>query len=592
MSDKDTIRSDRAALIEALKEAGGSKFSGNSCCCPFHKDSRPSAGIFQKDGVWRFRCLACDAAGDVFDVRARIEGTSLGKQLKKTSRPKKQKRSARIPKSTGRTFANMDGVRQYLTSKVGDIESEHVYNDAGGDFVQVVFRCRTANGKSFRPCHLTDAGYALKASPKRWPIYRRSDIAQAEHVVVCEGEKCADVLSRYGFAATTSSAGARNASSADWSPLAGKRVTIWPDADAEGRRYAADVEGILQGLHPAPRLSLVDPASLDLGEHEDSADFIEQLQTVSQSADEITKSLAEAIGTARTLSIAGEVRQRIADIAAGRYAAIPFPWSLLSSVTKALLPGTVTLLAGSGGATKSFWTLQAFSYWLSLGLRVALFEVEEDRTFHLTRALAQESGYSSLTDPDWVKDNADLADEPAEQHGPYLDSIGRILHARADNEVTLDELATWVEDQACKGCRVIGCDPLTAAARSGDPWTADAKFLQRIKRTATNHGASIFLVTHPVKQVTFPDLTQLAGSACYQRFAQSIFWLELHEPKTSRLRTACGTCEAEHNRTLYILKARNGKGGGFKLAFDFDPESLKSRELGVILPKRKGNKND
>ena len=42
MTDKDTIRSDRAALIAALQEAGVVRFTGNSCRCCFHDDSARS----------------------------------------------------------------------------------------------------------------------------------------------------------------------------------------------------------------------------------------------------------------------------------------------------------------------------------------------------------------------------------------------------------------------------------------------------------------------------------------------------------------------------------------------------------------------
>lgn len=128
---------------------------------------------------------------------------------------------------------------------------------------------------------------------------------------------------------------------------------------------------------------------------------------------------------------------------------------------------------------------------------------------------------------------------------------------------------------------------MTIAAKTGDVWVADSKFLQAVKRTATDYGCSVLLVTHPTKTAAFADLTALAGAACYQRFSQTILWLEHHEAKTSRVRTACGTTDIEHNKTLYILKARNGKGGGFKLAYDFDNESLTLRELGLILGKKR-----
>lgn len=109
-----------------------------------------------------------------------------------------------------------------------------------------------------------------------------------------------------------------------------------------------------------------------------------------------------------------------------------------------------------------------------------------------------------------------------------------------------------------------------------------------IKRSATDYRCSVVLVTHPVKAVSFPDVTQLAGGAAYQRFAQTILWLESHPEKTNQVKTDCGTTEIEHNRTLHLLKARNGRGQGVRLAFSFRSESLTLREEGIIVKKSKG----
>lgn len=332
-------------------------------------------------------------------------------------------------------------------------------------------------------------------------------------------------------------------------------------------------------------ISILEPNELDLQEKEDAFDFVEQLKVINKTDAEITASLDEALKKAKPLSRSNGVRERIADIKSGRYSAVPMVHSVLNSLSKPYQPGTVTIFGGPAGASKSLQVLQDFQFLMSRGIKCALYELEEDVTFHLTRTLAQESGNSWLTDPDEVKQRADEADAIAIRYSDFLDRFGRVLYASPEIQPTLEQLAEWVTKQAQNGCRIIGIDPVTAAARTGDVWKADAKFLQSIKSTATDYGCSIILVTHPIKNVTFPDLTQLAGSACYQRFAQTIFWIEHHEPKTSRIRTAVGTDEFEHDKTIYILKARNGKGGGYKVAFQFDRDSLTLRELGLILNK-------
>lgn len=171
----------------------------------------------------------------------------------------------------------------------------------------------------------------------------------------------------------------------------------------------------------------------------------------------------------------------------------------------------------------------------------------------------------------------------------WLESFGACIYASPDTQPTLEQLVEWTKVRVKAGCRIIAVDPITAAAhKSRSTWEEDSAFLANIKRTATDYRCSVVLVTHPVKAVSFPDVTQLAGGAAYQRFAQTILWLESHPEKTSQVKTDCGTAKIDHNRTLHLLKARNGRGQGVRLAFSFSGESLTLREEGIIVKKSKG----
>jgi len=587
----NNIRRDRAALVAELENAGA-KVKNNTVTCPFHDDHKASGGIFQgkDDGAWRFKCLACGVGGDVFDIRAKAAGISTAEAIKEIAgrsctKPNKNKQVGSAPTLA---FANLQAVRDFLQSKIGLIVSEHNYTNESGDTVQIVFRCESGtDGKTYRPIHLTDQGYTLGFAPKLWPLYDLPSVSKAETVIVVEGEKCTDVLSRCGFTATTSAGGAKNARSADWRPLAGKSVVLWPDCDTEGKRYMLDVQQILESLQPAPRILVLDPTRLDLVEKEDAFDFIAQLKILNRPDAEITAAIAEVLKKARPLSITTEVQQRVADIKAGRYMCIDWPWNDLNRFTRALLPGTVTLLVGNPGATKSFMALQVFNFWNEMGLRTSLYVVEEDKIFHITRALAQRTGQADITDPNWVKENSQLVERLIANNRQFLDDFGRCLYASPDTQPTLVQLAQWIEQQAKTGCRLIGVDPVTSAERGGEPWVVDSKFLQAIKRTATDYRCSIILVTHPIKAVSFPDLSQVAGSAAYQRFSQTILWLESHDEKSSKVRMAVGTTFMTYNRTLHILKARNAKGMGLKLAYQFDSDSLTLKEIGLIQKEKK-----
>ena len=81
-------------------------------------------------------------------------------------------------------------------------------------------------------------------------------------VIVCEVEKAAEAAARIfpGSVAVTSPGGSRAAAKADWGPLAGRRVIIWPDNDGTGAKYALEVAAILTGL--GCELTVIDAAVL------------------------------------------------------------------------------------------------------------------------------------------------------------------------------------------------------------------------------------------------------------------------------------------------------------------------------------------
>src|SRR5262249_54450461 len=80
--------------------------------------------------------------------------------------------------------------------------------------------------------------------PKR-PLYGLEELADRSFapVVVCEGEKSSDAARRLlpDFVVVTSPNGSKSADKADWSPLHGRDVVIWPDADLPGDEYAEGV---------------------------------------------------------------------------------------------------------------------------------------------------------------------------------------------------------------------------------------------------------------------------------------------------------------------------------------------------------------
>ena len=130
------------------------------------------------------------------------------------------------------------------------------FDPPGGDRKQILplTLWREADGLRWRW-----KGYS---SPR--PLYCLDKIAAspAAPVVIVEGEKAADAAAAIfpRSICSTSPNGSNAIAQTDWSPLAGRRVLIWPDRDAPGAKYAADAAAILDGLNC--EISIIDAMAL------------------------------------------------------------------------------------------------------------------------------------------------------------------------------------------------------------------------------------------------------------------------------------------------------------------------------------------
>lgn len=157
-------------------------------------------------------------------------------------------------------------------------EALHAYRNAAGEAIFWRIRARLPDGKKWiRPMYLNGNGYTIgePAFNGSRPLYRLHDVAGAapESLVwFVEGEKCADALNRLGVVATTCGS-ATDDDRADFSPLAGRSVIVWPDNDNPGRDHAARVATKLRSL--GAKVSTIDIAALGLAEHGDVCDYLD-----------------------------------------------------------------------------------------------------------------------------------------------------------------------------------------------------------------------------------------------------------------------------------------------------------------------------
>ncbi|RWM25181.1 DUF6371 domain-containing protein [Mesorhizobium sp.] len=133
------------------------------------------------------------------------------------------------------------------------------YRNAEGRLLGHIARYdRPANGakpkKEFRPFTFFQGPqdkreWRCKGFPDPRPLYGLDRLAERPDalVIIVEGEKAADAASKRfpDHVAMSPPNGSNAARRADWDPLTGRRVIIWPDADKSGSNFADDVAEML-----------------------------------------------------------------------------------------------------------------------------------------------------------------------------------------------------------------------------------------------------------------------------------------------------------------------------------------------------------
>ena len=141
--------------------------------------------------------------------------------------------------------------RQWPSHKLGKPSASWPYRDAAGRLLGLAVRFDLPDDdKDVLPltfCEGPDGRreWRWKAFPVPRLLYgldRLADRPDAPGLVV-EGEKAADAAAALfpDHVAVTSPSGSRAAHMADWTPLQGRHVAVWPDHDAQGVGYAEDV---------------------------------------------------------------------------------------------------------------------------------------------------------------------------------------------------------------------------------------------------------------------------------------------------------------------------------------------------------------
>lgn len=587
MRSLDDMKRDRGVLERTITEHTGKSMRGRECGCPFpeHPDKHPSAGIWEGgDGTWLFKCHPCNFAGSFIDVEARLTGRTTADVIRSLD-IERDKRPyappAPAPKKSPYVYPTLAVLEKSFTDEFkAEPSGRWEYADLSGAIELIVYRFdKDGGGKTFRQVTPRDGGWVKTAEFDKTPLYNLAGILKPPAILVVEGEKAADACIAAGIPTTTSPMGAQSIARGNWELIAGKNVYLWPDNDSVGIEAMKALAKILEG-HGC-KVKIIDISRLNLQPKGDAYDFLKDIPE-----GERRKAMFSAFTGAPQSGLMQELKERAAKISNGLLRPVEWPWRRFTEMTGFSIPGTVALICGDGGSTKSFWLIEATSHWYEMGIPFAMYQLEDERAMHAYRAIAQREKRPELLDHVWGEGREEEVSRIMDKHTGFIDVLGRSLDGETKDNITYDKLLKWTEERAKGGAKIIAIDPITMAAPEKDQWAADKNFTDSLKRIARDYSANVVLVIHPKKgRKGSISLDDIAGGSAFGRFAHAVVWLDNHgDPIKSVVKDSFATMERLHNRTMHVVKARNARGQGARIAFNFN-QDLTFSEHGMILSK-------
>lgn len=231
--------------------------------CPFHKEDTASFTVNDDEGF--FHCFGCRAHGDVIDFVRRIEGIDFLTAVERLqaagpgepaphARPRRTAVAPILPAPADAPHPT------FRHARLGEPSRVWTYRAADGRVNGYVCRFDLGDGKKeVLPRHwIPGQGWSWVSAPKPRPLYSLDLLAQRPDagVLIVEGEKAAySVRPAFpGAVVVTWPGGTGAVKHADWRPLAGRRVIIWPDNDAPGIAAAHEIAEILRDLRCTVRI--------------------------------------------------------------------------------------------------------------------------------------------------------------------------------------------------------------------------------------------------------------------------------------------------------------------------------------------------
>ena len=152
--------------------------------------------------------------------------------------------------------------------KLGTPDATWTYRDLEGAVLFHVARFDLDDGKQvLPPCYGRlngRTGWHWKAAPAPRPLFRLDRLTDWPRARG-RGRKTARAAAKLcpDHFVTTWPGGAAAIAKVDWGTLAGRDVTIWPDADEPGHKAAARIAAALQGIAATVRVVTLPPGSAE-----------------------------------------------------------------------------------------------------------------------------------------------------------------------------------------------------------------------------------------------------------------------------------------------------------------------------------------
>jgi hypothetical protein len=367
--------------------------------------------------------------------------------------------------------------------ELGAPVATYTYFDLRGNVIASVVRYEpdgTRASKTFRPyCHRTQEGVTkwVMGAPDLRPLYHLPEIATASEVVLCEGEGCADALIKLGIAATSAMQGAHAPiDKTDWSPLAGKKVIIWPDNDEPGFQYAKNVSERLAALG-CQVLGVTPPAGSPA--KWDAADCVAE-----------GRDAQELIASATAIAAAPKPRVRLLSIS--ELSTLPPPEWLIDGV---ITVNGLSMVWGRSGSLKSFAALDQ-GLCVATGMDWHGKSVKQGRVVYMAAEGARGLGSRALG---WIKTRGRDLPEPDFQIIPHA------LTFPKDEDISALLLAL---DYQARPIAMIVVDTLSRTFGGGNPnQPADMNaFVDACEKIRQTTGAHLMVVHHGGKDTDKNEL--------------------------------------------------------------------------------------